>query len=266
MPDFRIDDTASEHPKLRAAGLQAFGLWSAAGSWCMNPAHLTDGWVPMHYVQSWDGGKKSAKKLVDVGLWREEPRDGMAGYQFHDWEHFQRTAKAIEDEKRKARDRMARVRSGNVRPNRERTSSRTGQARSANVHDSLTLTHTLSGDLGGEGHLGNATAGAQRPSSRCPKHINDPEPPPCGACGDARRAAEAYDRQRTAAAADARSAEARQRAADRARAVAACGLCDVDGYRNGQVCDHDPDAPARAARGRARVLAALGRDTTQEAS
>lgn len=188
MPDFRIDDTASEHPKLRAAGLQAFGLWSAAGSWCMNPAHLTDGWVPLHYVQGWDGGRKSAKKLVEVGLWRDETRDGIAGYQYHDWADFQRTREAIEEEKRKAKDRMARVRSGNVRPNNERTFG----AGSANVHDSLTLTLTQGGSDGGDSHQG--TPATSRPSPKCQQHENVEQPPPCRACGDARKAAEAFDR------------------------------------------------------------------------
>jgi hypothetical protein len=34
---------------------------------------------------------------------------------------------------------------------------------------------------------------AHRPDSRCSRHLTVTEPPPCRACGDARRAAEAYD-------------------------------------------------------------------------
>ncbi|MBB1153972.1 hypothetical protein [Amycolatopsis dendrobii] len=193
MPDFRVSDTASEHPKLRAAGLAAFGLWAAAGSWCMNPAHLTDGWVPLYYVQSWSSGKKLAKKLVEVGLWSEETRDSTPGFRYHDWTDIQRSRSSIEDEKRKARDRMARVRSGSVRANKERTFDRTGPEGSANVHDSLTLTltHTPSGDLGGE--VTNAPRGFERPPAQCPRHRGNPNAPACGACADARRSAESWD-------------------------------------------------------------------------
>jgi hypothetical protein len=42
-------------------------------------------------------------------------------------------------------------------------------------------------------------------------------------------------------------------------------MCDGDGYRNGQLCNHDPDAAERAARGKAAVLAAL-KGATEEAS
>ena len=34
------------------------------------------------------------------------------------------------------------------------------------------------------------------PPSKCPRHIGDPSPPPCGACADARRAHDAWERQR----------------------------------------------------------------------
>ncbi|SEC95156.1 hypothetical protein SAMN04489727_5729 [Amycolatopsis tolypomycina] len=60
------------------------------------------------------------------------------------------------------------------------------------------------------------------------------------------------------------AAAARQRAADRARAVAACALCDESGYIGPQLCDHDPGAADRARRGRAAVLAALARTKPPE--
>jgi hypothetical protein len=193
MPDFRVPDTAAESDQLRAAGIAAAGLWSMAGSWCMNPAHLTDGWVPVHYVMSWPSGKKLATKLVEVGLWTPEKRGGVSGWQFVGWLDEQRSAASIEDDKAKARARMKRVRSGNVRPNKERTFARTRPERAANVHDSLTLTHTLTPgeELGRQ--VTNAPRASDRPAPRCSKHEHDEHPPPCGACGEARRAAEAHD-------------------------------------------------------------------------
>jgi hypothetical protein len=104
------------------------------------------------------------------------------------------------------------------------------------------------------------------PPSRCPEHRETHNPPPCRRCAEAREARTAWDAEQTRTAAEARSSEARQRATDRARAVAACGLCDPAGYRNGQVCDHDPDAAERAARGSALARAALAGRSSQEAS
>lgn len=52
-------------------------------------------------------------------------------------------------------------------------------------------------------------------------------------------------------------------ARERAAAIAACSLCDSDGYAGTQLCDHDPQAAERAARGRALVQAALSRPTNE---
>jgi hypothetical protein len=108
VPDFRVADTAPEHPKLRAAGLAAFGLWSAAGAYAMR--ELTDGWVPEYWVTTWPAGKRAAGTLVSVGLWSKEPRNGLPGYQFHDWEDYQRSAKQIEAERAEGRERARRSR------------------------------------------------------------------------------------------------------------------------------------------------------------
>ncbi|MGH7606547.1 MAG: hypothetical protein ACREME_04325, partial [Gemmatimonadales bacterium] len=110
MPDFRIAETAPEHPKLRAAGPAAIGLWAMAGAYAMGTAQMTDGWVPAYWVATWTSGNRLANKLVKVGLWTKEDRNGVPGYQFHDWFDIQRSREGIEDEKRKARERMAAVR------------------------------------------------------------------------------------------------------------------------------------------------------------
>lgn len=95
MPDFRVADTAPEHPKLRAAGLAAAGLWSMAGAWAMR--ELTDGWVPDYWVASWPSGRRAATTLVKVGLWYREQRRGIDGYVYHDWEGYQRLAAEFEE-------------------------------------------------------------------------------------------------------------------------------------------------------------------------
>lgn len=121
----------------------------------------------------------------------------------------------------------------------------------------------LVGGWVGEGARANEPAdehdpAGQRPPTRCPKHRNDENPPNCRACGRARETAERYDDIERRVLVEARSAEARQRAADRAAAIANCALCDPDGYAGKQICDHDADSAARAARGRALVQAELG--------
>lgn len=98
MPDFRVADTAPEHPKLRAVGLPAIGLWAAAGAYAMR--ELTDGWVPEYWVLTWPGAKRHAAALVGIGLWERKPNDhGMPGYQFHDWSDYQRSAEQLATER-----------------------------------------------------------------------------------------------------------------------------------------------------------------------
>jgi hypothetical protein len=108
VPDFRVADTAPEHPKLRAAGLAAAGLWSLAGAWSMR--ELTDGWVPEYWVASWPQGSKQAAALVRVGLWRKERRSGIDGYRFHDFLDYQRASEQFHGERAKARERAAKSR------------------------------------------------------------------------------------------------------------------------------------------------------------
>jgi hypothetical protein len=103
---------------------------------------------------------------------------------------------------------------------------------------------------------------APEPPSRCPKHLDDPDPPPCGACGMARRAHATWAATAPAERARADQAARHQRAVERAEttrlAIAACRDCDHAGYLpSGAVCPHDPNAADRAARGAAAARAAL---------
>ncbi|MBM4640466.1 hypothetical protein GS448_15855 [Rhodococcus hoagii] len=96
------------------------------------------------------------------------------------------------------------------------------------------------------------------PPRRCPRHIHDDIPPNCHACGQARRAHESWQSEQQRADRQAVSDAARARAEDRARALAACGLCDETGYRNGRPCDHNPNQDETNARGREKAWAAIG--------
>jgi hypothetical protein len=57
--------------------------------------------------------------------------------------------------------------------------------------------HTRAGrDREGNGREG--TRDPREPPLRCPKHLDDPEPPPCGPCADARRAHGRWERDNAA--------------------------------------------------------------------
>lgn len=112
-------------------------------------------------------------------------------------------------------------------------------------------------DLGGHA---DATVSLLHPD-RCPRHQAEAFPPPCGACGAARRAAE--DRATAAARADALAArqERHEQAAARRQAIAACRWCDETGYVGLAVCTHRPpqEVQAERSRGAAAVREALRR-------
>lgn len=118
-----------------------------------------------------------------------------------------------------------------------------------------------SGYVTGERH--QSAGSGEPPTPNCPKHPNGTDAP-CHACGAARTARQAWDREQARLAAEARSAEIRQRAELRAAEIAACALCDPEGYLGTRLCDHDPDTAQRAARGLALARAALAKPTPEE--
>lgn len=221
MPDYRVDDSQHAKERWRRVGLAALGLWTAAGSYAMSPAVLSDGWVPDHWVASWPQGRRLAKALVDADEWRAAERDGLPGYEFADWSGQTPAAKFLAD-REAARKRMRDIRQG--KRSRERSSEQDANVppkfeRSSEEVRRLPVPHpTDEEQLGGDRPVSDR-ASAQRPPERCPKHRNSDNPPNCGACGDSRRAAQAWD------------AHAPRRAAADAAAIRACRWCNADGWR-----------------------------------
>lgn len=101
---FKVDDTFHSHPKVRAAGLEAVGLWTVAGAYSMS--YKTDSFVPDWFVESWPGGAESAEKLVRAELWKRGKHAGQSGFVFHDWDDYQPLSDEIERERRRARERQ----------------------------------------------------------------------------------------------------------------------------------------------------------------
>jgi len=99
---FNVGDEEHSDPKLRAAGLDGFGLYAAAGSYCMN--HLTEGFVPDWFVKGWPRGVQTAKKLIANGIWARVED----GYRYIEWRQetkekvMARKAKWREDKRRQA--------------------------------------------------------------------------------------------------------------------------------------------------------------------
>ena len=114
MAWFKVDDQLHGHPKARRAGLEAMGLWSLAGS--QSIAYKLNGFVPQWYIDSWPKGKRLAAQLVSADLWEPAQQDGLDGFMFHDWSHFQPSADEIERDRENSRirqrNRRERMRSG----------------------------------------------------------------------------------------------------------------------------------------------------------
>lgn len=104
MTWFKVDDALSNHPKARAAGLDAMGLWVVAGAF--SGAYLTEGVVPRWYVESWPEGGDLADRLVRVGLWITH----VDGWEFHDWLEWNPSRDQVEAERKANRERQARYR------------------------------------------------------------------------------------------------------------------------------------------------------------
>jgi hypothetical protein len=215
MTWFKVDDKFHSHSKVRkvlAEAPSALALWVVAGSWSSD--NLTDGLIPDHQLP-WlipNGADEMARQLVTTRLWRRV----RGGYQFHEWSTNGDGTKRNPSREEVEAERRAKAEAGRkgglARSKRsaasEDASSKTqapavarAQAPATDVLDPPTrpdptyIGGALSGPL--------TAARALPPSPLCSEHENDPNPPPCGRCADARRARERWDladsnRRRTA--------------------------------------------------------------------
>ena len=202
---FPVDDAFHGHPKTRKAGLEAVGLWTVSGSFCM--AYLTDGFVPEWFVKSLPRGLAMAKRLVEANLWYVGECDGERGFWFHDWKPWC-TKEHVLAARENARQRKAKSRESHV-------TSRVTDAVSpwpiqSNPIQSNTLV-TSSGELT-----------QVEPPTFCPRHPTGTEKP-CGACADARRTHEAWTQTQT----ENQLAHRRRLRQERE----SCQLCDENGMR-----------------------------------
>lgn len=209
---FRVDDGFNDHPKTYDATDAAVALWVRAGTW--SSRSLTDGFIPTGMLARLSTEADAAsKELCDRGLWRRI----RGGFQFHDWHDYQPTAEQVKTQRKTNAERQSRWREAQ---RNAASNAVTNASSNASVTPSVTgvpsrPVPSLGTSVEGERPVARR-APTQRPPERCPKHANDERPPPCGACADARRAVEAWDRATTV---------------DTTAAVRACALCDADGWR-----------------------------------
>lgn len=278
MTWFKVDDKFHSHSKVRkilADEPAALALWVVAGSWSAD--NTTDGVVPDHQLP-WlfpTGGDELARKLVNARLWRRV----RGGYEFHEWDadadgtRRNPTREEVEEVRRKKAEagRKGGLASGKTRSKPQaRASPNASALAEAGARGVVELPsrpdqELFQSSLGGRGAARTREARRAAPSpppvragpprARCVEHEWDDDPPRCGACANAQARADARVREGRI---DAKIAERRKLADDRQRAIDNCSLCDDNGYAGTSLCGHDPDAQARAARGRAIVNDAMG--------
>lgn len=291
MPWVRFDDQFASHRKVTRLSDAAFRLHVSAVFWCAR--NLTDGAVPEVDVENVCARVRSPQKfvteLVRQGLWHETgavcdspdcpahpdnagsnavTANGETGWLIHDYLEYQPSKARVERERESNASRQKRWRE--QQKNRNAVTNGGSNAVSNSAPARPVPTRPVEGGLG-EGESPTERAGdpppptlhtGPRPADRCDRHAGVDDPPACGQCADARRAAEAWDAEQPRRDAAARSAEARRRAELRAAEIAACRMCDSHGYAGARVCDHDPQRADVAARGSAAVRAALAERRT----
>ena len=184
MTWFRVDDTFYSHPKVIAAGNAATGLWIRGGTWCAQ--HLTDGHITTESARSL-GTRKEINRLVEVGLWIEEP----GGYEFHAWKPGERQPTADEVKERHARTSDERRKAGTKGASKRwQTDSKT--MANADVSDGKPMANANGKRIAPARPdpafvNGLGSQGGKPPTPTCHKHPHGTDQP-CKACGDARRA------------------------------------------------------------------------------
>lgn len=278
MTWFKVDDSFYDHPKVFDAPDCAVALWTRAGTW--SARNLTDGFVPAGMpARLCDDPDTAVKELVRRGLWSRT----SGGYRFHDWAHYQPSRDAVEDLRAKRADagrkggqaKAARAKVGNGMVTTAENASPDGLLANAGPETVTSANkQNASNAVANASPVGKQNAAPARPGpsrstqggevphggrplneppTTCPEHENDANPPPCGACKQARETHEQWARNRAAQAALRTQAAARERADLRRAEIDACGICDAQGYIGNQVCTHDPGQAARAARGAAEA-------------
>lgn len=191
----RVHDGMDDHPKIVGLSDGAFRLLMRAWSYCSR--QLTDGRLP---EAAWRdrGSAKARRELIEVGLAHlpghschhpECPPPPPKHVQMHDYLEHQRSAAEVRELKRQRAE--AGRKGGKSRASAQANAKQVlEQNASKTVASTEAETDTyLETSLEGGSHV-SRPADPTPPlySDRCSRHGNVAEPPPCGACADARKA------------------------------------------------------------------------------
>lgn len=225
MPWFKVDDSFYDHPKVFDAPDCVVALWTRAGSW--SARNLTDGFVPAKLPARFcDDPKAAVRELINRGLWKRT----KGGYQFHQWDadgngtprnptrseltamkSRQSSGGAIGNHRRwhtakGKRDPTCPYCQGKQSSGSDRSTDQESDTETESHPNRPSPIPSQGASLGEGRHAGKRahargkppppnTDPGERPTERCPRHADDPNPPACGACADARRTAERWDQQ-----------------------------------------------------------------------
>jgi hypothetical protein len=223
---FQVDADFYDHPKTTGMSDAAFSLWVRAGSF--SAGKLTDGFIAEDVLAlTLRSSTDVADELVRRGLWRR----CRGGWRFHQWGHRNLTKTRVETDReadriRKRQERHSKtnnatphVNGTNVRPDTERNPD--GIQRDSDRSPERSVSVSVSESVSGSGQA--RASPVDEPPRTCPRHLDDPDPPACGPCGDARRNHDRWEANRNA-----RQAAAPKCRLHRGQPAHNCALCRAD--------------------------------------
>lgn len=224
MTWFKVDDSFHDHPKVFDAPDCAVALWTRAGTW--SARNLTEGFVPSGMpARLCDDHATAIKELVRRGLWSRV----SGGWKFHDWDKYQPSKAEVEDlrSKRSAAGKLGgQARAANQNASKSQASASPVGKQNSTPTRPVPKGREVQVDNGGESSVTRASPPTPPtpPEPRCPEHLNDPDPPPCGRCAEARRGLAQWhiDTAATAAELDRTSPRCRTHPTERAHNCRSC--------------------------------------------
>lgn len=222
---FQVDADFYDHPKTLDISDAAVALWTRAGSY--SAAKLLDGYVPDAKLASLSKvSDEASAELVRHRLWRRV----RGGFQFHQYDERNLTRARIEADRSREREKKRRQRSdgpADGHPQAADDSVPRGHGRDipgtpAGVPGlSVSVSESVSVSVSGSGHA------VSPPPPRCPQHLDDPDPPACGRCAEARKVRARWDATDAVIAAD-RRRTAPKCPHHRGQPADKCGLCRAE--------------------------------------
>lgn len=210
----RVDDDFHDHPKVVELPLDAVGLWTLTLTWAHR--HIASTVVPGHLppgrVTRLAGSKtrRLAKALTDARLWDVDDEHG--GWLIHDFEDYlppkpKRTPEEISAIRSEAGRRGAAARwhtdsttdADDGKADGKRDSKSDGKLPSERIAKPRQnmAPEPVPVPIGGLGETEPSPGPPlAEPPRRCPEHADNPTPPPCGPCADARKHHEQWEKTR----------------------------------------------------------------------